>query len=354
MLEVIKDWLNRYLSDEEAVIFAIIILLLIGVFFALGTILTPILISVVFAFIMQGAVKNMTRYGVPRRLAFSVTYILFFLAMLAFFFLIVPRVWRQLGRLLQEFPNMLLEGMALLQKLPEYYPEMVNSQQVAEWALLINAEIAQIGQKVVSATVSQIPLMFTIGVYVLMVPILVFFLLKDRDQLVAWMQSLLPSERKLMESIGREMNTQLANYVRGKVVEILVVGIVTYILFKSFGMEYATLLALMVGLSVIIPYIGVLVVTVPVAIVGFTQFGWTSEYFYLMLGYTIIQSLDGLVLVPLIFSEIVNLHPVAIIVAIIVFGSLWGFWGVFFAIPLATFIKVILNSWPRHETVSEP
>lgn len=68
---------------------------------------------------------------------------------------------------------------------------------------------------------------------------------------------------------------------------------------------------------------------------------------YLMIAYGIIQALDGNVLVPLLFSEAVNLHPVAIIVAVLVFGGLWGFWGVFFAIPLATLIKAILNAWPK-------
>ena len=65
--------------------------------------------------------------------------------------------------------------------------------------------------------------------------------------------------------------------------------------------------------------------------------------------YLVIQFLDGNVLVPILFSEAVNLHPVAIIVAILVFGGIWGFWGVFFAIPLATLVKALINIWPTHE-----
>jgi putative permease len=59
---------------------------------------------------------------------------------------------------------------------------------------------------------------------------------------------------------------------------------------------------------------------------------------------------DAVVLIPLLFSEVVNLHPVAIIVAILFFGGLWGFWGVFFAIPLATLVKAVLNAWPRQNS----
>lgn len=348
MFEVVKDWADRYLSDEEAAIFAFLIILSIAVFFVLGTILAPLFISIVFAFVLQGAVKNLAKYQIPRRVAFLATYIVFLCATFGFILIVVPRVLRQSVSLLRELPDMVLEGQALLLKLPQYYPDLVTAAQVADWLQLISAEIAQMGQALVSFSISLIPLLATISIYALMVPILVFFLLKDRDQLVLWFQSLLPSERKLMNRIGTEMNQQMANYVRGKVVEILVVGVATYLLFRVFDLEYATLLSLLVGISVIIPYFGVVVVTVPVAIVAYVQFGWTYELFYLFLTYTIIQALDGLVLVPLLFSEVVNLHPVAIIAAVIIFGSLWGFWGVFFAIPLATFIKAILNSWPRN------
>jgi putative permease len=115
------------------------------------------------------------------------------------------------------------------------------------------------------------------------------------------------------------------------------------------GLNYAALLALAVGLSVIIPYVGAILVTLPVVMVGFFQWGMGSEFFYLCAVYLIIQVLDGNVLVPLLFSEAVNLHPVAIILAILFFGGIWGLWGVFFAIPLATLIKAIINAWPTAE-----
>lgn len=73
-----------------------------------------------------------------------------------------------------------------------------------------------------------------------------------------------------------------------------------------------------------------------------------------MAAYGIIQALDGNVLVPFLFSEVVNLHPVAIIVAVLFFGGLWGLWGVFFAIPLATLIKALLSAWPRHDVKQSP
>ena len=143
------------------------------------------------------------------------------------------------------------------------------------------------------------------------------------------------------------MDQQIGNYVRGKFWEILIVGVVSIVTFALLGLKYAMLLGFLVGLSVIVPYIGAAVVTVPVALVAYFQWGWSSDFLWLMGAYTVIQALDGNVLVPLLFSEVVNLHPVAIIVAVLVFGGLWGFWGIFFAIPLATLVNAIISAWPH-------
>jgi putative permease len=106
------------------------------------------------------------------------------------------------------------------------------------------------------------------------------------------------------------------------------------------------LLSFLVGLSVIIPYVGAVAVTVPIAIIGFFQWGFVPKLGYMLLAYQVIQVLDGNVLVPLLFSEVVNLHPLAIITAGLFFGGLFGLWGVFFAIPLATLVQAVLNAWP--------
>ena len=147
--------------------------------------------------------------------------------------------------------------------------------------------------------------------------------------MIEWLATVLPQERPVMRKIWREMNEQIANYVRGKVIEIGIVALASCIAFSLLGLNYALLLGIAVGLSVVIPYIGAAVVTLPVALIGFLQWGWGSEFFYVMLAYTIIQAIDGNILVPLLFSEAVKMHPVVIVLAVLVFGGVWGFWGVF-------------------------
>jgi putative permease len=201
----------------------------------------------------------------------------------------------------------------------------------------------------VTKGLSSIPSVLATIVYVILIPLMVFFFLKDREQLINWFAGHLPQKRPLLNSIWRELNQQFANYARGKGIEVVIVGAATYLVFAIFSLNYAALLGLLVGLSVIVPYIGATLVTIPVLVVAYFQFGVTPDFYWVFGAYAVIQILDGNVLVPLLFSEAVDLHPVAIVIAVLFFGGLWGVWGVFFAIPLATLVNAILSAWPARD-----
>ena len=215
------------------------------------------------------------------------------------------------------------------------YPQIFNEGQVNDILSAISGQVKTLGQKFLSFSLASIPVLFTLVIYLFLVPLLIFFLLKDKSIILEWFKGYLPREHGLASKVWEEMDRQIGNYVRGKIAEIAIAGGVTYIVFLIMGLNYSMLLAVLVGLSVIIPFIGAAAVTVPVVMIAYFQWGWSEEFAYLMLAYGIIQALDGNVLVPLLFSEAVNLHPIAIIMSVLVFGGIWGLWGVFFAIPLA-------------------
>jgi len=353
MLKVLHGWFNRYFSDEQAVILLVLLLAGLAIIVFLGAMLTPVFASIVIAFVLQGPVAALVRRGVHHNLAVAIVFTLFLGVLVATLFGLVPVLWRQLTGLVAEFPRMVADLQAYIELLPQAYPQFFSrelSQQLFQQAAL---EASTFGQWVVSVSLSKIPNLIGLLIYLVLMPILVFFLLKDRAQILQSLSSMLPAERRLMTLIWNDMNQQFANYIRGKVMEIIIVGAVTYVAFVILGLNYAALLAILVGLSVVIPYIGAVAVTVPVAMVGFFQWGWGSEFITMMAVYGIIQAIDGNVLVPLLFSEVVNLHPVSIIIAVLVFGGVWGFWGVFFAIPLATMLKAIFSAWPRTSTELE-
>ena len=175
-----------------------------------------------------------------------------------------------------------------------------------------------------------------------------FLFLFDRDSIISGFLSILPKERAMLQNVWVEMDDQLSNYARGKAIEIVIVGLAAAIVFMYFDLQYIALLSVLVGFSVLIPFLGAFIVTLPVAALGLLQFGLSFDFWLLMGAYLVLQILDGYLLVPLLFSDAVKLHPVVIMLAVFVFGAIFGFWGVFFAIPIATLIKAIWNSWPEN------
>jgi putative permease len=264
-------------------------------------------------------------------------------------FWLVPRLSYQVTQLVRELPYIISLGQESLIQLPQKYPNLFTEAQVSDLMEAIRAEITTMSQRVLSYSLPAVFGLISLMVYSILVPVMVFFFLKDKQHILAWLSKGLPKERRLVDEVASDVNDQVANYVRGKVWEIFIVGAVSFATFTLMGLNYALLLATMVGLSVIIPYVGAAVVTVPIAIIAWFQWGWSPEFGWLLFAYGVLQALDGYLLVPLLFSEVVNLHPVAIIIAILIFGGLWGFWGVFFAIPLATLVKAVLTAWPDRD-----
>jgi putative permease len=349
MIKVLREWMHRYFSDEQAVVLAVLLVLGFAAVLTLGGMLAPVLTGLVLAFLLQGLVNALERLRLPQIMAVALVYLLFMSSLVLFLLVLMPLIWRQLSTLFNELPRMLGEWQALFLLLPERYPDLISDAQVLQLTEAISGEAGKFGQWALSFSLSSLPMLAGMMIYLVLVPILVFFFLKDREMIGTWFRGYLPRERTLITQVAQEMNQQIANYIRGKFIEIIICGVVTYIAFAALGLNYAALLALLVGLSVVVPYIGAVVVTVPVALIGLFQWGFGDQFLYLMVVYGVIQALDGNVLVPLLFSEAVNLHPVAIICAVLLFGGLWGFWGVFFAIPLATLFKAVLNAWPRKE-----
>jgi len=317
----------------------------------MGKMLAPLLAALIIAYLLEGAVSKLQAKDISRFISVNVVYSLFLVFMAFILFGLMPLLSKQVSQFFQEVPEMMRNIQGLLLRLPEQYPDLVSEEYVWELNSNLRDSFSALGQNVLSFSLASMPAVVTILVYLILVPLMIFFFLKDKVVVIDWMASFLPKERHLVNEVWIEMDAQIGNYVRGKFNEILIVGSASYIVFVILGLNYAFLLAMVVGLSVLIPYIGAAIVTLPVALVGYFQWGLNADYNFtwLMISYFVIQFLDGNVLVPILFSEAVNLHPIAIIVAILVFGGLWGFWGVFFAIPLATLVKALINVWPIHE-----
>jgi putative permease len=353
-MNLLTSWFKRTFSDPQVVILGIVLVIGSAVVLGFGRMLAPVFASIVIAYLLEAVVVQLCRLGMPRILSVWLVFLLFLTSGFFLLFGFVPMLTRQLTQLVQQLPTYISQGQNLLLQLPERYPQVVSEIQIQQFISRIGTEAGTIGQQLLTWSLGSVGNIVGLLVLLVLIPVLVFFLLKDKRLLINWFKSYLPTERHLVTSVWADVESQIANYVRGKVGEIVIVGSVSYITFIALGLEYSALLATMVGFSVLIPYIGAAVITVPIAFVAYFQWGWGWAFGQVMIAYAIIQALDGNVLVPLLFSEALNLHPVAIIVAILVFGGLWGFWGIFFAIPLATLVQAVLKAWPRPSEVDEP
>jgi putative permease len=346
-MNVLSSWFKRNFNNPQIVILISMLILLFAIVIFLGKPLAPFLSSIVLAYLLESVIVRLQKLKVPRILAVTLVFLIFVTVLMFLIFWVIPILISQISQLVQQLPTYLSTGLEFVRKLPENYPTVISTEQATTLIGSITNELTQLGQGVLTKTLTSFLSFISIGIFIILTPILVFFMLKDKSVILNWFSKFIPKDSKLTLLIWREVDEQIGNYVRGKVIEIFIVGLVTYILFILFDLQYSILLATLTGFSVLIPYIGAAIVTIPIALVSFFQFGWTPDFAWLIISYGVIQLLDGNVLVPWLFSEVNNLHPVAIILAVLFFGGIWGFWGVFFAIPLATMVNAIINAWPN-------
>ena len=348
MLEELNSLLKKVFSNEETLVFA---LLLTGSFLALfflGNILTPFLISLIFAYLLIGMQSRMEQYGMNTLASLIFTYCFFLLVGVAMIVWLGPMVYQQLQSLILEIPKWVNSSMIFVQDIPQKYPDLISSDQITTFLQSLSGQVTSISQDFLKASIAGIQNTVTVAINLILLPILVFFFLFDREAIISGFLAILPKDRDMLKNVWIEMDDQLSNYARGKAIEIVIVGVAAAIIFIFFGLQYIALLSVLVGFSVLIPFLGAFIVTIPVVAIGLLQFGLTFDFWLLLGAYIILQILDGYLLVPILFSDAVKLHPVIIMLAVFVFGSMFGFWGVFFAIPIATLIKAIWNSWPEN------
>ena len=346
MIEHFKNIFRRIFSNEETVVFFLIIISTLILFSFFIEVLTPFIISIIVAYLLVGLQKKIETYGVTPRISTIIAFSIFIIVGAAMFTWLIPLLYVQLQSFVLDIPRLFNEFLNFVSTIPAAFPDLVNSDQISVFFQAVSSELSSITQNIVKSSISGIQSTITVLLYIILFPILVYFFLFDRKNIIEGCLRIIPGDRAMLSQVWSEMDVQLSNYVRGKVLEIFIVGVAAAILFASFGLNYGALLAVLVGLSVLIPYVGAFSITIPIVIIGLLQFGLGTQ-FYLLIGlYLLLQFLDGNLLVPIIFSEAVKLHPIVIILAVFMFGSIFGFWGVFFSIPLATFIKAVWNAWP--------
>ncbi|WND04128.1 AI-2E family transporter [Temperatibacter marinus] len=344
-MNMINVWFRRIFADPQMVLLLLVVGLMIISAFLFAEMLAPAIAALVIAFLLDGAVEWLKKRGSTHMMAVSLVFISFMLGALVVTLTILPLLLDQIGQFFNEIPKMFNFLQRELLAFSQSFPDVVSEDQIRGWFAKLGDEVANLGPKFIEVSLSGVSSAMTTAVYAVIIPVMIFFFLKDKQDILVWGSGFLPRNRAVLEQVWSEAIQRAGDYARGKVYEIIIVGTVSFVVYQAIGINYATLLAVATGLSVIIPYIGAAAITLPVALVAFVQWGTGSDLAIAVGAYLIIQALDGNLLAPLLFSEVMNIHPNAIIIAILVFGGIWGLWGVFFAIPLATVANSILRVW---------
>ncbi len=350
MRTYIGDWFSKHLADPEALGLVVLLVAICTLIYFFGSVLTPVFASVVIAYLLRSPVLLLERLKIPHVAAVIIVSLLFIGLTYASLFILLPLLWEQMSNLFNEIPKFLSKSDDFITYMHQRFPDYVSSDQIQQFILSFKTDMSRVGQAIFAYSLSSLSSAITLIIYLFLVPILVFFLLKDHEEINLWFLQFLPKHRQLIQNVWGQVNSQIGRYVNAKVVEILIVALSSVVAFSALGLEYAALLGTLSGISVLIPIFGGVLATIPIVIVAYIQWGWSADFGYLILIHSVIVVIDYTILATLLFSKAVKLHPLAIIIAILIFGSLWGFWGVFFSIPLATLVKAIINAWPREQS----
>ncbi|EDN67781.1 permease PerM [Beggiatoa sp. PS] len=266
-------------SDPQAVLLAILLLTSFTILMTMSEMLAPILASLVIAYLLDGLIQGLQRSHLPRALAVFIIYSTFITLLVFIIVVLLPLVSYQFTLLVQALPKMIAQGNQLLKDLPEQYP-IISATSIEGIIKSLQQRADKLVQEIVlSYSISSIPTVIALVIYSILVPLLVFFFLNDKEKILNWLAGFLPKERTAARNIWTEMDAQMGNYIRGKVYEIFLVGTFTYFPFAYLNLNFASLLAVLVGLSVIIPYVGAVVITFPVVAVAYFQWGITPDFF---------------------------------------------------------------------------
>ena len=344
MFKFFKDWYNTHLTEPNQASFALIILFTIIILYVLIETVAPILVAVVLAYMLEGLVKRSLDYiNLERKLVVILVYSFFILISVIILFLLLPLMLEQLSNLLKSLPSYLEYS---IQQGKIIALGVFSSEQMNDFLSGLNSEMSSMGKSVLSYSLSSAGNIFETIIYIFIVPILIFFILYDKENIFTWFKKFFPEKLDLSKKASKELDLKIGNYIRCKFIEIIIVWTASFIVFIMLDLKYSLLLSFLCGISVIIPYVGAIAVTIPIILIGYFQWGTSAEFWSVIIGHVIIQVVDGNVIVPILFSDAVNIHPLAILIAILFFGSIWGIWGVFFAIPLAVFLNTLINIWP--------
>lgn len=332
-----------HLQDPQVALLWIIGLIIGLLIIGLGSALAPFFTAVVLAYMLEGMVARLTRMAVPRMAAVIIVFLIFMSILVGLFLWLIPLIIEQLTALITALPAIARTLQHLAAELQTKYVSDLDPTYVQGLIPRVTREMEEVARKLVTGSLAYLPGLFGVIIYLMLVPLLVLFFLKDKDKIVGWISGFLPTKRELFIQITKDIDQQMSNFFRGKIWEMIIISTVSVATFLYFDFRFALLMGLISGVSVLIPYLGIILATIPIILVALFQWGFTFGALKLLIAFAVIQLIDGNLLAPLLVGNMIRIHPAAVIFSVLACGQLWGIIGVIMAFPLAIVIKSLLD-----------
>lgn len=332
---------------QRNVIIGASLLLALIVFYFLSDILTPFIIAALIAYLADPLVTQLQRLKLPRLLAVVIVF-LFMTALISLFLLIfIPMLQQQIINFIQKIPDMLLWFQSKFIPWVNARFGLALNFDVNYLKHVLPTDLKQTGTVVNSVWQTLFSSSKTLFVWLanlLLIPVVLFYLLRDWPSLLAGLQSLLPrrNEPAIMDLL-RECNDVLGAFLRGQLLVMLALGLIYSLGLTLVGLNTSFLIGLTAGLLSIVPYLGFIVGIAAALIAAALQFHDVLHCVYVIIVFVVAQSIEGMVLTPNLVGDRIGLHPVAVIFAILAGGQLFGFFGILLALPTAAVAMVFLR-----------
>nr|MBL0712321.1 AI-2E family transporter [Desulfobacterales bacterium] len=195
MNQLIREWINRYFSNPQVMILWFLLILVFTLILFLGQMLAPVLAAIIIAYLLEGLVTPLEKRRVPRPAAVLIVFILFMVSFLSLLVILLPLVSRQVGQLLQQLPAMFAKGQSLLIQLPEKYPGYITEEQIRQITASLSTQITGSAQRLVSFSLASVRGLISGIIYLILVPLMVFFSLKAKWLIRDWFKGFRPDNR---------------------------------------------------------------------------------------------------------------------------------------------------------------
>lgn len=309
----------------------------------LGTVMLPFLVGGAIAYFLDPIADRLERAGLSRAAATALISLFAVLVFVLLALLVVPMLSRQLIALVNDIPNILarLQGF-----LSERFPQVLEPDSVVQQTLnSIGHTIQSKGGALASGVLSSALSVINAVVFIVVVPVVAFYMLLDWDRMVERIDSWLPRDHQpTIRRLARQIDTALAGFVRGQVSVCLILGTFYSIALMLAGLNFGLIVGAIAGLITFIPYVGAL--TGGVLAIGLALYQFWGDWFQIGIVAGIFglgQFLEGNVITPRLVGKSVGLHPLWLIFALSAFGSLFGFTGMLIAVPVAAAIGVLVR-----------